>query len=144
MSVAIASRDARHIPSIAKGVAVVVEGDGRALVVLLERAGAGRVLADVAATGAIAIVVSRPQTHRTLQLKGTDARIVSPPPEAAVRCAAHREAFAAEIVPLGFSEAFAHAIHSVTPSDLAAVHVSIESVFDQTPGPGAGARSERA
>ena len=58
----------------------------------------------------------------------------------AAACARHREAFAQELLPMGYSLEFSRAIHDFVPEDLVAVSFTISDIFEQTPGPGAGAR----
>ena len=79
VSVIAASRDARLVPSVSRGVACRVSEDRRSLTVLLRRTPAATVLRDIADSGWITTCHSQPSTHRTIQLKGRDARIEARP-----------------------------------------------------------------
>lgn len=108
--------------------------------VLLPRSQAEKVLASVARTGAVAVTFSRPSSHRTLQVKGGDARVE---PASAADLAAwgrYREAFAAELADIGFGGAYAAAMLAVDADDLVAVRFCPVAVFMQNPGADAGKR----
>lgn len=139
VSITLAARDMRRVPSLVKVLGCRVSADRRAVTVLVDAAAARQVLQDIAATGAIAVVYSRPSTHHTLQIKGSDARQVVPAATDHELVAAHNSAFAADLVPLGYSREFSFAIHGLG-DELAAVQFTVDAVFAQTPGPGAGAR----
>jgi hypothetical protein len=140
ISITAASRDARRVPSVVRAAACRVSADRRRVTLLLATQQSQQVLADIAATGAIAVVFSEPSTHRTLQFKGRDAaRCAVLPDDLALACA-HNEAFADEIVPLGYPRALALTVHSVPGDELTAVSFTVDAIFEQTPGPKAGAR----
>ena len=100
-------------------------------------------LQDIGATGAVAVVFSQPSTHRTIQLKGTDA--IVEPLEAGDRdiMARQASAFAADIALLGYPFAIAHALLASEPSELVAISFTPSAAFIQTPGPRAGAPLQR-
>jgi hypothetical protein len=75
VSVVVSSRNSQHVPDVVRGCGCRVTRDRRRVTVLVEAARAGSVLDDIAANGLIAVVFSQPSTHRTIQLKGSDARI---------------------------------------------------------------------
>lgn len=110
------------------------------LTLLLATRQSAQVLADIAATGALAVVFSQPSTHRTLQFKGADARVEALQAGDAELARAHREAFVEELVPLGYSREFARTVHSVPDDALTAVSFTVTEVYEQTPGPRAGAK----
>ena len=94
-------------------------------------------------TGMIALVCSQPSTHRTIQLKGTDAEIVAV--TAADRRIADRHlgAWVEELVSVGYPADFAAAVRGRAETGLAAIAFAPTSAFEQTPGPAAGTRLER-
>lgn len=143
VSISVASRDVRRVPSLARGAACRLSADHRQITVLVLESQAHQLLQDIASTSAIAVVFSEPSTHRTLQLKGSDAAITRTLPGDAGLAAQHRDAFSADIVPLGFSRDLARAIHGFSPGDLVAVTFTASDIFQQTPGPGAGERMGR-
>lgn len=140
VSLTVASRDARRVPSVVRAAGCRVSADRATVTLLLPTRQARQVLADIAATGAIAVVASQPSTHRTLQFKGRDARADALQPDDAARVAAHAAGFVEEILPLGYTRDLAATVHDVPEGALSAVSFSVEAVFDQTPGPRAGAR----
>ena len=75
VSVVVSSRNSQHVPDVVRGCGCRVSRDRRRVTVLVEAARSGLVLEDIAANGLIAVVFRQPSTHRTIQLKGSDARI---------------------------------------------------------------------
>lgn len=141
-SLTVAGRDAGNVPSVAVALGCRVEG--AEVVVVLDRRHAREVLACFEDNGRIAIVSSRPSTHETLQLKGVDARVgpVDARDLAAVR--AHRATLARDLEPIGFGAPFTEAMLAHAVDDLVAVRFEPVDAFDQTPGPRAGRKLERA
>jgi len=126
-------------PSIMRAVGAAITPDGRSVTVYLSRPQSRQLLQDIASTGRVAVVFSEPASHRTLQLKASQARI---------RCAeAHDEAALAhylasmehEIEAVGFSPAFTRAMLAYRLDEVVAVSFAPSQAFDQTPGPRAGA-----
>lgn len=140
ISITAASRDARRLPSVARAAACRVDRGAGQITLLLATRQCGQLLADIAATGAIAVVFSEPSTHRTLQFKGNDARACAVEAGDEALVAAHRQAFVDEIVPLGYTRELALTVHSVPQGELSAVTFTVAEIFEQTPGPRAGAR----
>jgi hypothetical protein len=140
VSITIASRSAELIPSVARAKGcVVVQGAAPKLRILLSAAQAGSCLDDIRATGLISATFSIPNTHRTVQLKGTDAAIVAFTASDREVVTAYVRAFAQAIRPLGFSEEFTHAFFA-SPPDEVGIEFTPAEAFQQTPGPKAGTR----
>jgi hypothetical protein len=114
--------------------------DGDRVSVLVARSQAEDVLGLVTQTGAVAVTFSRPSSHRTLQLKGRDARVEPVTPDDLAAWRRYRAAFADELASVGFGGAYAEAMLTVDEADLVAVRFSPAAVFVQTPGPDAGRR----
>lgn len=140
ISITAASRDARRLPSVARAAGCRVDRAANAVTLLLPTRQCGQLLADIAATGAIAVVFSEPSTHRTLQFKGSDARASAVEAGDEALVAAHRQAFVDEIVPLGYTRELALTVHSVPQGELSAIRFTVAEIFEQTPGPRAGER----
>ena len=132
----IASRDSSNRPCVCRASGCRVRDDGRVLVFLNEDRGR-RVLGAVAATNAVAVVFSEPPTHRTIQVKGTDATVVTAEDYFEV-IGAYVTAFTDMLTDLGYSARMATALVKLEPTNARAVLFTPTSVFDQTPGPGAG------
>ena len=80
VSVHAASRDAANVPCLVRGVGCRVSADRRRVTIFLLASQCGPMLGHFAANGAIAFVASQPSTHRTVQLKATDAQVGAPLP----------------------------------------------------------------
>lgn len=139
-SIVAASRDAAHRMSMARGLGCIVSADRRTVKILFHPEQAAELLEDVRSQGVIAVVFSEPPTHITLQLKGSDARIVKTPPEAEQLRDSHVEDFAKTVMPMGFSPALIRGAIGGTPIKPITVEFTLDSVFEQTPGAKAGAR----
>jgi hypothetical protein len=138
-SISVAGRDAGNRPAVARAFGCSLSADRRLLSVFLCPAHAVRLLACLRETGAIAVAISRPSTHVTLQLKGNviDIRPLSTADRAVMD--AYRASFVDEIVALGYRPEFARGMVPGGEACLA-VRFTPSAVFDQTPGPRAGAR----
>jgi hypothetical protein len=126
------------LPNMARATGCRVSADRRVVTLLVAATPGAAALDDVRRTGAIAVVFTQPSTHRTLQLKGNDARIV--PLERGDLDLVERyvRAFAADVAPFGFSAAYMRALLACPTDDLVAVQFTIAAAFSQTPGPRAG------
>lgn len=144
ISISVASRDVRHVPSLSRALACRLSDDGNRLRIVLARSQSQDVLRDLEKCCAIAVVFTEPSTHRTLQIKGDDATLESPTPADLAIVASSREAFAADILPLGFSREFTGRLFAMEPADAVVVTFTPQTVFQQTPGPQAGAPLERS
>jgi hypothetical protein len=140
LSIAMASRDAGGFPSVTRGYGCRVSPDRREVAVYVSRRRSADLIRDLAAGAPLAVVFSRPMTHQTLQLKGEGAQLRALEAEERDLVSASRAAFSAEIIALGYPEHFSRAIMSGEPEDTFAVVFEPNAVFDQTPGPQAGAR----
>jgi len=138
VGMSIATCRAQALPNLVRAAGCRLSPDRRAITVMVAATPGAAVLDDIRRTGAVAVVFSQPSTHRTVQLKGTDARIV--PLEAGDADLVERyvAAFAAQLESFGFSERFAHALVAQPLEDLVAVQFTIRAAFSQTPGPHAG------
>jgi hypothetical protein len=133
----VATVDADGLPEASRGWAVDVLPGGRQLRLLLASTEAVT-LANVAATGVIALTATHFQTLSSVQIKG---RVTAVEP----RTAADRIRFEA------FCAGCVHAIAELdgtpeelvwrmAPLDVVACRVEVAEVYDQTPGPVAGSR----
>ncbi len=138
VSINVASSDAARQPHLMRALAARLSDDRREVTVFLGADAARQVLDDVHANGRIAVVFSEPSTHQTVQLKGRDAREVPLLPGDLEHVQRHAGRFADELALIGYDRDLAFAILSHVPDDLVAVQFSVESVFEQTPGPRAG------
>jgi hypothetical protein len=139
ISMTLASRDDRFVPSIAKGVGCRVSSGRDAVTVLVFANTAEALLRDVAHCKQLAAVFSQPSTNRTLQIKGRDVTTAPAGPADVALTRRFIALFADELRPLGWSADYVHHVFWHDPVQLVALHFTPEGAFQQTPGPGAGA-----
>lgn len=144
VSVIVASSDARQRPSIMRAVGSHVAPDARHLTVFVSRRQSRQLVADVAATGRIAVVFSEPFTHRTVQLKGVQAQIRDAVAEDEPALARYLASMETEIARVGYAPPLTRAMLAYQLDDLVAISFIPTQAFDQTPGPKAGATLESA
>ena len=138
ISIVAASRDDALVPSIARASGCRVSYDRRAVSIFTPLSQALQLVADLRASGRIAVVFSRPTTHRTLQLKADDARVRNATPDEAAIVADYVDAFAREIGIMGHTAEQACAMFQFREDDLVAIDFTPHAAFEQTPGPKAG------
>jgi len=130
------SRDGR--PGICRGLGADVLADGRMLILTAGNA-AAQVLDSIRDTAQVAAVLGLPTTHRTLHVKGRDARVAAAEPQHEALLIARREAFLVNVAPFGFTrESLMSTWYSVRDGELMSVTFTISGAWNQSPGPGAG------
>jgi hypothetical protein len=139
ISMTLASRDDRFVPSIAKGVGCRVSPGRDEVTVLVFANTAEALLRDVAHCGLLAAAFSQPSTNRTLQIKGRDVTTAPAGPADVALTRRFIALFAEELRPLGWSADYVHDVFWDDPVHLVALHFTPEGAFQQTPGPDAGA-----
>ena len=138
--VTVASRDAARVPSVTRALGCRVSPDRRRVTVFLLASQSATLRRDLRETGAIAAVFSQPSTHRTIQLKGSDATLGAIEPGDIELIDANAAAALANLVLSGFPESFARTLFAYDAPDLVAIGFTPETAFVQTPGPQAGRR----
>lgn len=125
-------------PSVGRGAGCRVAADRFTVELFVSSVQLAPVLAHVRETGRIAAVFSSPATHRTLQLKGRDARIAPCPPEDRAIVARYRDAFASALEPLGYPGALIRTLLAFPDEDIAVLSFTPLEAYSATPGPNAG------
>jgi hypothetical protein len=138
--VVVASCSAARVPSLAHAWSATPSPDRRRLRVVVPLDTAEVLLADLAAGGPVAAVFCLPTTFGTFQLKGRSAAVlpVVASDEAAV--AAQMEKLREQLLAVGDPAPFVAAYTTVDSRRFAAFEFTLDAVFAQTPGPGAGAK----
>jgi len=139
VSIHVASRAADKVPVLVRCSGCAVSADRRRVALFLARSKSEAVIEALRATRVVAAVFTLPRSHRSVQLKGTDAELSAPAAgdfEKVGRCI---EAFAREIDPLGYRPEMGRALLWLDAADLVALSFTPSAAFTQTPGPGAGA-----
>jgi hypothetical protein len=139
ISMTVASRASGNLPVLGRALGCRVSSDRRRVTVLLPGDQLPELVAALRESGAIAVVFSEPATHRTIQLKGTDASLEAPAPGDAELGARWADGFVAELAPYGIGEPLVRALLWCEPAALLAVSFTPCAAFQQTPGPRAGA-----
>jgi hypothetical protein len=135
-SIIVGTADADGVPSACRGIAIAAGKDPDTLTLYLPAATAHEALANIATTRRVAFAASHPLSHRTVQVKGVTrgVRLAPPVDEAFVRM---RWGQLADVLDqIGLPRGV---LHSAAHWPAFAVEMSIEQIFDQTPGPNAGA-----
>lgn len=144
VSITVSTCDAQLIPSVSRALGCKVSPDRLSLTLYVSKIQATGVLRDIALNGKIAVVFSEPPTHRTIQVKGKDARVTEIDEHALSVVEKHEKDFAEDLLAIGFSRAFTHGLLHCPASELVAVTFTPASAFSQTPGPKAGERLDSA
>jgi hypothetical protein len=138
--VTVASRDAAHVPSVTRALGCRISPDRRRVTVFLLASQSATLLRDLRATGAIAAVFSQPSTHRTIQLKGSDATLGAIEPGDVELIDANAAAALSDLILGGFPESFGRTMFAYDAPDVVAIGFTPSTAFVQTPGPQAGRR----
>jgi fermentation-respiration switch protein FrsA (DUF1100 family) len=142
VNINVAARDARNMPAITRAFGCRVSADRCSITVFLSSTWAATVLNDLQDNGAIAVVIGRPTTHETLQLKGKLKGIAPLSDSDRDAIAAYRASYVAELGNAGYNPDFAGTVVGGAVEDCVAVSFEPSSIFVQTPGPQAGRRLE--
>lgn len=136
IAILVGTRDARLFPECMRAIGARVEAGGAELTIFLPEAVAARTVANLRENGRLAVGFSRASDHRSFQVKG---RVLALGPARETDRAdieRYRCALAAELQAVGLPPRITlRMVH--WPAH--AVRLHVDSVFVQTPGPGAGA-----
>jgi hypothetical protein len=142
-AVILGTRDARLAPAIVRAWGIQLLPAQNEVRLCIAECSARRVLENIADNHQIAITLTRPTTYRSIQLKGRALEAGPPSDGDLEEVRRHRAAFVEEAMAVGLSEAVAARLYQaemdVSPT-MVLVRVAIDEIFDQTPGPSAGAR----
>jgi hypothetical protein len=138
VSIIAASRSAGREPHLVRAVGCHIDATGERVTLLLAISHAGELLADIRANGRIAVVFSEPSSHRTVQLKGSDAAAVPLEEEHCRLLAAYRQRMVPELAIFGFDEAWVRALLGCSGAEIVPVRFTPREAWLQTPGPQAG------
>ena len=136
VSILVATSDRTNTPYLVRAAGCQVSPDRGEVTLLVP--GADPFLDAVRETGRIAVTFTQPSTHRTYQIKGEGARILGKRDTDEELTRAYTRAFAADLGPLGYSQAFVESLVWIAPTELTPLSFAPSAVFLQTPGPRAG------
>lgn len=136
VAIHVGTRDDALHPEGARAVSARIEEDGRHLVVYVSEVAARRILPNREHNGQAAVAFVRPTDDRACQIKGRFAGVRPAAPEERGALAAQWDAFFRNLAQIGIPAAAA-AGWAIWPA--VAIRIEAAAVFDQTPGPHAGA-----
>ena len=134
LCVLVGTRYANLSPLCVTASACVLAGPELA-VVFLPAYESAPALANLRANAAIAVLIEEPTTHRGIQLKGRSLAIRDATAAELAHVAEFVARTKAELSAIGFAPTV---LERMIFTPCTAVEFSIEHVFEQTPGPGAG------
>jgi len=139
VSISLATADAAHNTSATKVQACRVADDRRRITVFASRNASADVIRDIESHGIVTTVYCLPGTEETYQIKGHRARLEALQPGDRNLLIAYRRAFAQQVEPFGFPPDLTVSLFEFPDDDLVAISFEPFAIFDQTPGPKAGA-----
>jgi hypothetical protein len=135
ISVIVATVDAEGVPTCCRGIAIDSKDDFDSVTVYLPAATAGETVANLATTRRIAVSCTEPLSHSSIQIKGVTRGVKLAPAQDRDFVAQRLESFADALGAFGLPR---NVTRSLTHWPAFAIEVSVEELFDQTPGPKAG------
>lgn len=142
VSVVVGTHDEGLVPEIVRAWGPQVNRDRRSVRLCVPEATSVRTRTNLVGNGRIAVAFSLPSNYETVQLKGVHLRTTKPSGEDLLRVDHHREAFASVNESIGVPRARVESFwrrELVGSSLFVTIHFVVDAIFNQTPGPGAGA-----
>ena len=138
-SVLVGTRDMQLRPETMRGAGCIVAQDRKSLRLLLPAITGRRTLANLEAGSPISVTFNRIHDHRSVQVKGMCLQVR--PTDASEHEVVRRylAAFTESLYFVGLSRAI---VRRMRVEPCMAVEIDVRELFEQTPGPGAGARLE--
>lgn len=137
VSLLVGTCDTDKKPESTRAVGALVGADRTRLTIFLNHANAERTIANLAANPRVAVCFTRPIDHRTVQAKGRALAVRPALDSERPRLERYLSSFVEALYLVGVTRAVAGRL-AHWPST--AVEIEVDSLFQQTPGPGAGAK----
>jgi hypothetical protein len=135
VSVVVGSVDAEGIPTCCRGIAIRSKDNYDTITVYISVAAAQETVANVATTHRLAVTCSHPLSHETIQIKGLTRGVRLAPSSDETFVRERLEQFADVLGTIGQPK---HITMRISHWPAFAIDVSVEEIYDQTPGPRAG------
>ncbi|WP_373048003.1 pyridoxamine 5'-phosphate oxidase family protein [Vulgatibacter sp.] len=135
VSIGVATRDADGMPDVVRGLGAYVHADRLHLTLFVPAAVAETTLSNLLRNDRVAATFSRPTDHRTLQIKGRRVALRQVEGAEQERIEAYLPRLAEALCLLGMPPRITRRL---AHGPAWAIDVLVESLFDATPGPGAG------
>jgi hypothetical protein len=136
LAIHIGTRNQKLEPNGCRVTAVRVEDEGRSLIAYLPKAATPEVLQDLRANGQAAVSFARPVDDRAVQIKGVFESVKDADPAEQQFVVAQWEAFLKQLDMIGLPGV---STRTWQMWPCVAVRIRITALFNQTPGPDAGA-----
>jgi hypothetical protein len=136
IGVHLGSRTADLEPNGVRAIAAKVDRDGTHVVVYVAAVAASRVLPDLQSNGQGTVLFGRPVDDRSVQVKGTFVDVREGRDDERAMLMAQWEGFMVNLELIGIPRAV-YARCATWP--VVAIRLRVSALFEQTPGPGAGA-----
>ena len=136
MSILVGTVDAQGNPACCRGIALATKDAFDTVTVYVPAATSQETIANVATTRRVAIVATDPPTHESIQIKGVSRGVRLAPPSEQQFVAERLDGFADALQQFGLPR---RVTRSIAHWPAFMIEVSVEEVFEQTPGPKAGA-----
>jgi len=131
----VATRDAALAPELVPGMGSRVGRDRRTLTVFVPEELAAQTLANIAHNGQLAVTLTRPSDHKSLQIKGGTRGVRDATDGDRPSLELLRGAMIEQLASFGMPRAITRRL---TWWPGVAIDIDVSEVFVQTPGPGAG------
>lgn len=139
LSMLVGTRDAALRPQVDRAVGAFVGPDRESVTVYLNKTLATKAVANLQDNGQVALTVSRPYDHRSLQVKGQLVSLRDGAEEDRIKQERWLAGFVEHLYIVGLPRSVIRQL-KIFPS--VALTMRIDDIFVQTPGPGAGRRFE--
>jgi len=135
VSLIVGTVDADNVPTCCRGFALVTKDNFETITVYVPAATAQETIANVATTRRVAVSCTKPVSHSSIQIKGVTRGVRLAPPEDEAFVTQRHHDFADVLNLLGLPR---KVTHRMAHWPAFAIDLTVEQVFDQTPGPRAG------
>lgn len=135
VSVLVGTVDAEGMPACCRAICVASRDDFESVTVYVPAATGQETVANVATTRRVAISCSHPLSHEAIQIKGVSLGVRLAPAGEEPFVRGRLTELAAVLDQIGLPRSVASSMNCWPAF---AIDVSIEQLFDQTPGPNAG------
>lgn len=142
VSISLSSASETRVAYVTKLQGCRVSSDRRRITVFASCTASADVIRCIAVNRTVTAVFCRAPTDETYQIKGREPRIEALLPGDVPLLLSYRKAFAKEIEHFGFPAQLTDTLFDFPQEDLVAISFEPLAVFDQTPGPKAGAAVE--
>jgi hypothetical protein len=143
IAVVMGTCDGERVPELTRAWGLRVLGSEGTLDISIYAQQGRRTLANLAEHSQATVTIVSPSTYKSFQIKGHAVRTAGADQEDARRVADHKRAFVEEVASVGLSEEMTVRLFETEMDespDLITIRIRVDALFDQTPGPGAGAR----